>query len=634
MPAPERRPWLPWVLALLVFGEVFGLAWLRYGSLGWDMADLANMTQAVWNTTQGRVLAYSIGGVVRSRLLEHAEVLYLAFVPLFWVWPSPLVLIGGQAAVFASGVVPAYRLGERYQGQGLWAALFYALYPVAQTAVLFDVHGDPFAAAFLVWALDAWERKRDRAFVGWVLLALSAKIYVALVVLALVLLLGWRAPRSRWPALGWAVGLSVGWLLVVGWGLKMVLPTPESLSRTAYLGFRYQNAWQGIRHTVVQRVLHGLVAVLPALPWLWHPRAWPGLALVAASLAATRATYNYELHHYILPMPFFLYAFVQQAARQTRGARLGRAWTHITLVLGYLGLVLVKLYIAAPAHVPLDMRAWQRGRAVTAWGQSRVSPDGPLLVTHNLAPFFATRPWLSVDITFPTRARAQEALLDALWESKDGVFMRATPERMAALLQDRQWALVEMYDGVLYLRRVARATTEDTLGASLAVVSVPPANDATPLCPEDAPGPWDLGNGLRLRCTALEPGPPGVVQVALLWQRGPEAEVPEEVVAISIIGEWPTAGERKVHLGSWLGLPVRRWPKEPGQGVLERLQWRLHLGPGCYPVRLAWYRVGELGAYYPAHAASQRWGRAVTIAAVQLLPEGGLHITPQCPTRP
>jgi len=53
------------------------------------------------------------------------------------------------------------------------------LYPTAQTAVLFDFHGDTLAMPCLMFALDALDRVDWRRYAIWIVLALLCKVCVA-----------------------------------------------------------------------------------------------------------------------------------------------------------------------------------------------------------------------------------------------------------------------------------------------------------------------------------------------------------------------------------------------------------------------------------------------------------------------
>lgn len=125
--------------------------------------DLGNMVQAIWATTQGRVLEMTDGatGDQVVRLAAHVDPLLLVFVPLWLVFPTPEALIIGQAVVLASGVYPVFRLAQKHIDVPFSGALFscwYLLLPPVTWTALNDVHPVAFAIPLLlycVWFLDA-----------------------------------------------------------------------------------------------------------------------------------------------------------------------------------------------------------------------------------------------------------------------------------------------------------------------------------------------------------------------------------------------------------------------------------------------------------------------------------------------
>ena len=79
--------------------------------------DLGNMVQAVWSTAHGHVLQVTnLHGAQVSRLGAHVDPILIVFAPLWWLWPSPSLLLTAQAIVVA-GLGIWYALGRRR-----WAA--------------------------------------------------------------------------------------------------------------------------------------------------------------------------------------------------------------------------------------------------------------------------------------------------------------------------------------------------------------------------------------------------------------------------------------------------------------------------------------------------------------------------------
>ena len=212
-----------WSTALL-WGVGFSvLAERRHDAFLSHRFDLGNMTQAVWSTAHGRFLELTTtDGQQLTRLAVHVDPLLAFFAPLWWVWPSPVMLTTLQALALATGALPVYWLGRTHIGDdraALNLALAYLLYPAVQWASLDDFHPVTFATPlllFMVWALD--EDRLVLAGLFGVLAALS-KEDVPLVIAGIGI---WYAVSRRKTLVGGAIAaLGVGWTLV---DLYVVIP--------------------------------------------------------------------------------------------------------------------------------------------------------------------------------------------------------------------------------------------------------------------------------------------------------------------------------------------------------------------------------------------------------------------------
>src|SRR5690606_20921373 len=107
------------VLALIILLAFLVLAWLsiaQYRGYNQDSRDMARMSQAIWGVTHGQPLISTVDGVEWSRLANHVEIAYLLLAPAYALWPSPILLLLIQAALFVSGAVPVFRLARRHLG--------------------------------------------------------------------------------------------------------------------------------------------------------------------------------------------------------------------------------------------------------------------------------------------------------------------------------------------------------------------------------------------------------------------------------------------------------------------------------------------------------------------------------------
>ena len=124
--------------------------------------DLGNMVQAVWSTTEGRLLEMTTDRrASRWPGSARTSIPFLVLLaPLWMVWPSPLALAFAQIAVVSLGALPVFWLGRRHLGSERAAgllALGYLAYPWVATSAVGAIHPVTFAIPFLlfcIWFLD------------------------------------------------------------------------------------------------------------------------------------------------------------------------------------------------------------------------------------------------------------------------------------------------------------------------------------------------------------------------------------------------------------------------------------------------------------------------------------------------
>ncbi|HEY9458755.1 MAG TPA: DUF2079 domain-containing protein, partial [Gaiella sp.] len=84
---------------------------LRHRSFETGRFDLGNMVQAVWSTAHGHPLRVTtLTGEQAFRLGAHIDPVLMLFAPLWWLWPSPDLLLVAQAVAIALGALPVYWL--------------------------------------------------------------------------------------------------------------------------------------------------------------------------------------------------------------------------------------------------------------------------------------------------------------------------------------------------------------------------------------------------------------------------------------------------------------------------------------------------------------------------------------------
>src|ERR671931_105722 len=165
------------------------LSVLRHRAFQTGRFDLGNMVQAVWSTAHGHPLQITgLRGDQISRLAAHFDPLLVVLAPLWFLWPSPDLLLVVQAIAVALGALPVFWLARKHlrsERAGLGFALAYLLYPATQWLTLNEFHPVAFACPLLLYAVWYLDEGRLLRFAVFALLAATTKEEVALVVAGL-----------------------------------------------------------------------------------------------------------------------------------------------------------------------------------------------------------------------------------------------------------------------------------------------------------------------------------------------------------------------------------------------------------------------------------------------------------------
>jgi uncharacterized membrane protein len=195
--------------ATVVYALVFtAFAILRHLAYQSQMVDLATMTQAIWNTAHGHFLEITTTMGQMSRLGIHVDPFLTLLTPLWWLWPSPLLLVSLQALAVSAGALPVFWLARKHLGSERAAAFFalaYLLYPATQF-VAFEpatgFHANTIGVPLVLFAIWFLDEDRLVAFAIVALIAATTKEEMPLVVGLLGI---WYAASHR----RWRIGLSI-----------------------------------------------------------------------------------------------------------------------------------------------------------------------------------------------------------------------------------------------------------------------------------------------------------------------------------------------------------------------------------------------------------------------------------------
>jgi uncharacterized membrane protein len=447
------------------------LSSLRHEAFITGRFDLGNMVQAVWSTAHGHPLRMTdLHGEQISRLAAHVDPILVLFTPLWWVWPSPHLLLAVQAAAIALGAIPVYLLGRKHLGSprsGLGFALAYLLYPATGWLTLNEFHPVALATPLLLTAF--WFLDEDR-FVPFALCSIAAaacKEEIALVVAGYGI---WYAVARR----RWAVGATIAALagLWAAVAIGVVIPHYNAGAESDFYG-RYSEVGGsagGILKTaythplrIVEaafgtRDLHyllDLVAPLAAL-CLLSPlvlvAALPELAINLLSSTTTQTSIHF--HYTAGLIPTLVIAAVFGAKRLSRFA-----FAVATLVVLA---ALIGNYRLGPIpgwrHVPGGQQFQATAGRVTVHDRvaeralKLIPSDAVVSATNTLGAHLSARPRF---LSFPF---VEDAGWIAADETQPGYADRYAPvptaTLLAALRRNPEWQLVFEDDGILVFRRL------------------------------------------------------------------------------------------------------------------------------------------------------------------------------------
>src|SRR6476620_2211484 len=198
-PIAPVRPNTPHWAAIASYAAGFAsLSILRHRAFNTGRYDLGNMVQTVWNTAHGHFLQMTSGdGRQISRLAAHFDPILAAFAPLWWIWPSPEMLLVVQAVVVALGALPVFWLANKHlrsDRAALGFALVYLLYPATQWLTLNEFHPVALSTPFLLFAFWYLDEDRLVPFAIFAVLAMTTKEEIGFVVAGMGI---WYAIRRR-----------------------------------------------------------------------------------------------------------------------------------------------------------------------------------------------------------------------------------------------------------------------------------------------------------------------------------------------------------------------------------------------------------------------------------------------------
>ncbi len=137
------------------------LRYLTFASPNFDFGLFVNMFHNMRET--GLPYATSERDMLLSHFAVHISPIYYVLLPFYFIFPSPLTLQIGQAAVLASGVIPVLLLARHFKLSGriqILVTAIYAFYPALSAGCFYDIHENCFLAPLLLWMFYFYEREK------------------------------------------------------------------------------------------------------------------------------------------------------------------------------------------------------------------------------------------------------------------------------------------------------------------------------------------------------------------------------------------------------------------------------------------------------------------------------------------
>jgi uncharacterized membrane protein len=448
---------------------------LRHESFNTGRFDLGNMVQAVWATAHGHPLTITdLQGDQISRLAAHVDPILVLFAPLWWLWPSPAMLLCVQALAVSLGALPVFWLARKHLGSeraALGFALAYLLYPAVEWLTLNEFHPVALATPLLLYAI--WYLDEGR-LLPFALLAATAALTKEEIPLVIAALGVWYALARGRRTAGTAIAVVGVAAAVVA--IAVVIPHFNEGASSSFYG-RYDEIGgspSGILHTAATdpgelfsvafderglRYLAGLLLPLAGL-CLVSP-----LVLVAAPelainlLSATPTQTSIHFHYTAGAVPALVAASVLGTAALERR----RAGVAVPLA----GLVVAATLVANWRLGPLPLwREVAGGETLQAYASHVSAHDRTAARAVDLIPddaVVSATNSLGAHLSARRRVLSFPYVQDADWvaadETQPGYGDRiaplATAVRLARLRRSPFWELVFEEDGLLVFRRLA-----------------------------------------------------------------------------------------------------------------------------------------------------------------------------------
>jgi uncharacterized membrane protein len=463
---PVRLLWA----AIAAYATAFAaLSVLRHRAFETGRFDLGNMVQAVWSTAHGHLLqTTNLHGAQVSRLAAHVDPILVVFAPLWWLWPSPSLLLTTQAIVVALGALPLFWLARKHTGDeraALGFSLAYLLFPATEWMTLNEFHPVALACPLLLFAIWYLDEDRLLPFTSFALLAALTREEIPFVIAGLGV---WYALAHR----RWLAGSAIAGAGVAGAGIAVDVVIPHFRHGSASFYGRY-DAVGGSASGIIRKLFtdpgrlvsvafdhrgtHYLldlflpIAALALLAPLLLVALVPELALNLLSSVDAQRSIHY--HYVAAEIPILFAAAAIGASRLGRRAGAAATVAVLAAFLGNYVLGPIPLWRFVPGGETLQARGAQVSRhdRIAARELHLIPAGAPVSATNALGAHLSERKRI---FSFPYLRGAGWVVVDeqkpSLGDHND---KRGGLRRIERLRHDPRFRLVAANDGVLVFRR-------------------------------------------------------------------------------------------------------------------------------------------------------------------------------------
>lgn len=456
--------------AIAAYAAAFAaLSVLRHDAFETGRFDLGNMVQAVWSTAHGHLLQVTnLHGVQVSRLAAHVDPILVVFAPLWWIWPSPSLLLTAQALAVALGALPLFWLARKHtdsERAALGFSLAYLLFPATEWMTLNEFHPVSLACPLLLFAIWYLDEDRLLPFACFAALAALTREEVPLVIAGLGI---WYAiGRRRWLAGGTIAAAGVAASAIA---IQVVIPHFHGAESSFY--GRY-DAVGGSAAGIVRKAFtdpgrllsvafdhrgtHYLLnlllpmAGLALLSPLLLVALIPELALNLLSSVGAQSSIHY--HYVAAEIPILFAAAAIGAGRLGRWAGTAGTVVVLTAILGNYWLGPIPIWRFVPGGQTFQAKSAHISRhdRIAARMLKLIPATAPVTATNSLGAHLSERKRI---FSFPYLRDATWVIVDerkpSLGDHNDH---RLGLKRIQQLRHDPRFRLVAAADGVLIFRR-------------------------------------------------------------------------------------------------------------------------------------------------------------------------------------